>query len=93
MKLLLKILRSLLLRKPSGLKLYLAGDDCVTDIISSFLAPSFVVNTHTPEAGSDLQELIHQLVIARREDGDLVTGDPSLYHEVVDVLCTASQGM
>jgi len=93
MKLLLKILRSLLLRKPSGLKLYLAGDDCVTDIISSFLAPSFVVNTHTPEAGSDLQELIHQLVIARREDGDLVTGDPSLYQEVVDVLCTASQGM
>lgn len=93
MKLLVKTLRSLMLSKPSGLKLYLAGDDCVTDIIVSILAPSFVVNTHLPEAGSDLQELIHQLVTAKRADGDLVTGDPSLYQEIVDVLCTASKGM
>ncbi|KAG9849258.1 hypothetical protein KCU98_g2796, partial [Aureobasidium melanogenum] len=93
MKLLIKTLRSLILRKPSGVKLYLAGDDRITGIIMLSLAPSFVVNTRTPEAGSDLQELIQQLVTARREDGDLVAGDPSLYQEVVDVLRTASQGM
>ncbi|KAG9520832.1 hypothetical protein KCV07_g4006, partial [Aureobasidium melanogenum] len=93
MKLLVKALRSLMLRKPSGLKLYLAGDDRVTGIIMSFLTPSFVINTQIPEAGLDLQELIRQLVTVRSQDGDLVTGDPSLYQEIVDVLCTASKGM
>ncbi|KAG9849747.1 hypothetical protein KCU98_g2699, partial [Aureobasidium melanogenum] len=91
MKLLLKTLSKL--RKSCGLKLYLAGDDRITSMIMLFLEPSFVVNTHTPEAGTDLQELIHQLVSARREDGDLKTGDPSLYQDIVDILCTASQGM
>ncbi|KAH0360412.1 hypothetical protein KCU65_g9409, partial [Aureobasidium melanogenum] len=93
MKSLVRILRSLMLRKPSDLKLYLAGDDRITNIIVSSLTPKFVVNTHRPEAGSDLQELIQQLVTVKREDEDLVTGDPSLYQEVVDVLRTASQGM
>jgi hypothetical protein len=79
--------------KPSGLKLYLAGDDRITDIITSLLTPNFVVNTQMPEAGLDLQELIQQLVTARRQDGDLVTRNPGLYQEVVDVLCTASKGM
>ncbi|KAG9854168.1 hypothetical protein KCU77_g6309, partial [Aureobasidium melanogenum] len=91
MKLLLKTLSKL--RKSCGLKLYLAGDDRITSMIMLFLEPSFVVNTHTPEAGTDLQELIHQLVTARKEDGDLKTGDPSLYQDIVDILCTASQGM
>lgn len=93
MKFLLKALRGLMLQKPSGLKLYLSGDDRITDLIVSFLTPSFVVNTHTPEAASDLQGLIEQLVTARRADGDLVTGDPRLYQEVIDVLCAASKGM
>lgn len=93
MRSLVKILRSLIFRKPSGLKLYLAGDDCITDIIVSFLTPSFVVNTQIPEADSDLKELIHQLVTARRQDGDLVTRDSGLYQEIVDVLCTVSKGM
>lgn len=93
MKFLLKALRGLMSRKPSGLKLYLSGDDRITDLIISFLTPSFVVNTHTPEAASDLQELIQQLVTVRREDEDLVTGDPTLYQEIIDVLCSASKGM
>lgn len=93
MKLLVKVLRNLMLRTPSGLKLYLAGDDRITDIIMSSLTPSFIVNTHISEAGSDLHELIRQLVNARKEDGDLVTGDSGLHQEIIDVLCTASQGM
>ncbi|KAG9757954.1 hypothetical protein KCU73_g4151, partial [Aureobasidium melanogenum] len=92
-KSLLKTLRNLMDGRPPGLKLYLAGDDRITGVIASFLAPSFVVNTRTPEAGSDLRVLIHQLVTALKDDGDLVTRDPSLYHEIVDILCTASQGM
>ncbi|KAH0354288.1 hypothetical protein KCU81_g1532, partial [Aureobasidium melanogenum] len=93
MKLLIKTLRSLMLREPSGLKLCLSGDDRITDIITSSLTPSFVVNTHKPEADTDLQELIQQLVTVKREDEDLVATDPSLYQEIVDILCTASQGM
>lgn len=93
MKLLVKVLRNLMLRTPSGLKLYLAGDDRITDIIMSSLTPSFIVNTHISEAGSDLHELIRQLVNARKEDGDLVTGDPGLHQEIIHVLCTKSQGM
>jgi hypothetical protein len=91
-KLLLKTLRGLTLR-PSGLKLYLAGDNRITDLVRKFLNPGFSISTHTPEASSDLKELVHQLVEARREDEDLVAGDCSLYQEIVDVLCTASQGM
>ncbi|KAG9563865.1 hypothetical protein KCU71_g6443, partial [Aureobasidium melanogenum] len=93
MRLLVKTFRNLMLRNPSGLKLYLAGDDRITDIITSLLTPNFVVNTQMPEAGLDLQELIQQLVTARRQDGDLVTRDPGLYQEIVDVLCTSSKGM
>lgn len=89
---LLKALRSLTLR-PSGLKLYLAGDGRVTDLIESFLDPGFVVSTNSPEAGLDLKELVQQLVDARRKEEDLVAGDPDLYQEIVDVLYTASQGM
>lgn len=92
-KSLLKTLRDLLLLQPSGLKVYLAGDDRITDLVQSLLKPDFVVTTHTLEAEIDLKELVQQLVDARREDEDLVAGDPDLYREIVDVLCTASQGM
>lgn len=93
MKLLLKVLRSLELRQASGLKLYLAGDDRITDLVQSFLSPDFVVNTHVPEAGLDPKELIQQLVDSKKDDGDLVAGDPNLYQEIVGTLCTVSQGM
>ncbi|KAG9657777.1 hypothetical protein KCU64_g4966, partial [Aureobasidium melanogenum] len=93
MRSLVTSLRSLMLQKPSGLKLYLAGDDCITDIIISSLKPSFVVNTRLPDASLDLQELILQLVTAKKDDGDLLAGDPNLYQEVIDVLCSTSQGM
>lgn len=93
MKMLLKTLRRLILRQPAGLKLYLAGDDRITDLIRSSLNPDFVVSTHVPDADSDLKELVQQLVDVRREDEDLVAGDSNLYREIVDGLCTASQGM
>lgn len=93
MKLLLKTLRSLVLRPQSSLKLFLSGDDRITDLVKSFLSPDFVVSTQRSEAGADLKELTQQLVDARREDGDLVAGDPCLYQEITDTLCTASQGM
>jgi hypothetical protein len=93
MKSLFKTFRRLMDQYPSGVKLFLAGDSCISDLVISFLDPNFVVNTHMPEAGSDLEELIQQLVSARTEDGDLVAGDPALYQEIVDALCAASQGM
>jgi hypothetical protein len=93
MKVLLKTLRKLMSRQPSCLKLYLAGDDRITDLVRSSLHPDFVVNTHTSEAASDVKELVQQLVDVRKEDGDLVVGDPSLYQEIIDALYTASQGM
>jgi len=93
MKLLLKTLRSLMLRQSPGLKLYLAGDSRITHLIESSLNPKFVLSTRVPEARSDLKELVQQLVEARREDEDLVVGDPDLYQVIVDVLFTASQGM
>jgi len=93
MKLLLKSLRSLVRRQPSGLKLYLAGDSRITDLMKSSLNPDFVLSTRMPEAGSDLKMLVQQLVDARRDDEDLVVGDPRLYRDIVDVLFTGSQGM
>jgi len=93
MKTLLKILRSLILRQYAGLKLYLAGDDRITDLVKSSLDPGYVVSTGVPEAGSDLKELVQQLVDAKREDEDLVAGDSDLYDEIVDALSTTSQGM
>ncbi|TIA29036.1 hypothetical protein D6C79_10067, partial [Aureobasidium pullulans] len=37
--------------------------------------------------------LVRQLVATKRQDEDLVIGDDHLHQEIVDVLCTASQGM
>lgn len=91
-KALLRILRSLTLR-PSGPKLYLAGDDRITDLVKTFLKPEFVVSTQMKEAGSDLDELVQQLVESSRNDEELVTGDPRLYQEIVDALCAGCQGM
>lgn len=93
MKKFLRILRSLMLRQLPGLKLYLAGDNRISDLVKSFLNPGFVVSTQAREAGTDPEELVEQLVDARREDEDLVVGDPNLYQEIINVLCTESQGM
>jgi hypothetical protein len=93
LELLLKTLRNIMRRQATGLKFYLSGDDLITDLAQSLLNPGFLVSTRIPEANTDIVELVHQLVNARRADGDLVIGDPSLYQEVVDVLCTGSQGM
>jgi hypothetical protein len=93
LELLLKTLRNIMRRQATGLRFYLSGDDIITDLAQSLLNPGFLVSTRMPEAKTDIVELVHQLVNVRREDGDLVIGDPSLYQEVVDVLCTGSQGM
>jgi hypothetical protein len=93
LELLLKTLRNIMRRQATGLKFYLSADDIITDLAQSLLNPGFLVSTRMPEAKTDIVELVHQLVNARRDDGDLVIGDPSLYQEVVDVLCTGSQGM
>ncbi|KAG2160451.1 hypothetical protein JADG_000190 [Aureobasidium aubasidani] len=77
----------------SGLKLYLSGDERITELITSFLSITYVVNTHCLEAMSDLQTLVGQLVAAMRQDEDLMIGNDRLQKEVVEVLCTASQGM
>ncbi|THX79338.1 hypothetical protein D6D04_05225 [Aureobasidium pullulans] len=93
MKTTLKSLRKLVLQKTSGLKLYLAGDERITDLIASFLNPIHGMNTGCLEARIDLQALVRQLVATKRQDEDLVIGDDHLHQEIVDVLCTASQGM
>ncbi|TIA16985.1 hypothetical protein D6C80_04215 [Aureobasidium pullulans] len=93
MKTTLKSLRELVLQKTSGLKLYLAGDERITDLIASSLDPTHGINTGCLEARIDLQALVRQLVATKRQDEDLVIGDDHLHQEIVDVLCTASQGM
>jgi Cdc6-like AAA superfamily ATPase len=93
LELLLKTLHNIIRRQTTGLKLYLSGDDRISDLVKSLLNPGFVVVARMPEAELDLVELVQQLVNARREDGDLVVDDHSLYQEVIDVLCTRSQGM
>ncbi|THX74208.1 hypothetical protein D6D05_07076 [Aureobasidium pullulans] len=93
MKTTLKSLRELVLQKTSGLKLYLAGDERITDLIASSLNPTHGINTGCLEARIDLQALVRQLVATKRQDEDLVIGDDHLHQEIVDVLCTASQGM
>lgn len=93
MKTTLKSLRKLVLQKTSGLKLYLAGDERITDLIASSLNPTHGMNTGCLEARIDLQALVRQLVATKRQDEDLVIGDDHLHQEIVDVLCTASQGM
>ncbi|THZ68945.1 hypothetical protein D6C85_07104 [Aureobasidium pullulans] len=93
MKTTLKSLRKLVLQKTSGLKLYLAGDERITDLVASSSNPIHGMNTGCLEARIDLQALVRQLVATKRQDEDLVIGDDHLHQEIVDVLCTASQGM
>jgi cytidylate kinase len=93
LELLLKALRNTMRRQATGMKIYLSGDDHVSDLVNSLLDPKSVAVTRMPEAETDLVELVQQLVNARREDGDLVVDDPNLYQKLIDVLCTRSQGL
>lgn len=93
MKSTLRSLRKLVSQKPSGLKLYMAGDERITDLVTSSLSPTHGISTGCPEAIIDLQALVGQLVAFKRQDEDLVIGDDHLHQEVIEVLCTASQGM
>lgn len=93
MKLVLKALRNVKLLNPRGLKLYLAGDDRITDLITTIIDPAFVVYTQSTEASSDMEELVRQLVFAKREDGDLTVGDMLLFDEIVEALSKGAQGM
>lgn len=93
MKLIIKTLRSIKLQGPPGLKLYLAGDDRINDLITTFIEPAFVVHTQSTEATSDIEELVKQLVLTKKEDGDLKVGDMLLYDDIVETLSTGAQGM
>ncbi|THY32221.1 hypothetical protein D6D01_02645 [Aureobasidium pullulans] len=93
MKSSLKSLRKLVLQRPSGLKLYLAGDKRITDLIALSLNPTHGMSTGCLEARMDLRALVGHLVATKRQDEDFVIGDDQLHQEIVDVLCTASQGM
>lgn len=93
MKATLKVFRNIVRQNASGLKLYLAGDDRISDLIVSDLPSSHVVDTHSPEAGSDFQELVGQLMLTKRDDGDLVIGYDQLFSKIQNVLTNEAQGM
>lgn len=93
MMLVLRVFHNIMHQNPAGLKLYIAGDSRIADLVGTLLNPRYIVSTHSPKGATDLQDIVQQLVATKRDDGDFVVSDNRLYQEVVDALSAGTQGM